>query len=164
MVVSGMPGYMNPYGNQMAVTMPPSYQERMMMQSYNQGMQNPYPQPAQNNQIPYGLNGRCVMSADNITFQDVPTDSTYAFFPRQDMQEIYARALNGDGSVDKRVYRLVPNEEIEVKKEEVKVNLSDEFTEVLMKRFDNIDSRLEKVEKTMGSVTKSTNNKTNKEV
>lgn len=91
-------GY-NPYGNQQRIEQPQNYF-----------------QPAQTQQIqqpqmtPIGINGKIVPSVENITANDVPMDGSVAFFPKQDMSEIYAKSWNSDGTIRTIVFKPVLND------------------------------------------------------
>lgn len=63
------------------------YMDRMnFLQSYQQSLQQqPMPQ-----QIA-GINGRIVQAVENINANEVPMDGSMAFFPKQDMSEIYVK-------------------------------------------------------------------------
>lgn len=118
-------------------------------QQYNTNYQQPITNMPMNNQPSYGLNGRCVQSADNITFQDIPNNGSYALFPREDMTEIYARALNGDGSVDKRVYRLVNDNTAEQSQDTSIQAISADDLVPIMQCLGDISTRMEKLEKSL---------------
>lgn len=96
----------------------PMYQAPM----YNQQMQpNLQPQQYQQNifptqmagtsqqfqQMQSGINGKVVPAVENITANDVPMDGSVAFFPRQDMSEIYAKSWNADGTIRTIVFKPV---------------------------------------------------------
>lgn len=55
-----------------------------------------------------GLNGKVIQQVENITANDVPMDSSYAFFPKQDMSEIYAKSWNAvTGNIDTVVFKRI---------------------------------------------------------
>lgn len=140
------------------VMQPLPYNDRMaqaqQLQNYNQSLQQQFPSVQSVGQVPTGLIGRAVENQESITFQDVPTNGVFAFFPKNDMSEIYVRALSGEGNVLKMIYKPVePVSDGQTNispsnGENVKISLSDEATDALMKRFDDIGERLEKLEQT----------------
>lgn len=75
------------------------YMDRMnFLQNYQQSLQQ---QPMQMNQQPIpqqiaGINGRIVQAVENINANEVPMDGSMAFFPKQDMSEIYVKGWNAD--------------------------------------------------------------------
>lgn len=46
-----------------------------------------------------GINGRVVQAVENINANEVPMDGSMAFFPKQDMSEIYVKGWNADGTI-----------------------------------------------------------------
>ena len=54
-----------------------------------------------------GLNGMVVMSADKITADCVPMDGSAAFFPKQDLSEIYVKNWCADGTIRTLIFRPV---------------------------------------------------------
>lgn len=77
------------------------------MQNYQQSSQQ---QPMQMNQQPIpqqvsGINGRIVQAVENINANEVPMDGSMAFFPKQDMSEIYVKGWNADGTIRTIVYK-----------------------------------------------------------
>ena len=83
------------------------YMDRMnFLQNYQQSLQ----QPMQMNQQPMpqqiaGINGRIVQAVENINANEVPMDGSMAFFPKQDMSEIYVKGWNADGTINTIVYK-----------------------------------------------------------
>ena len=61
-------------------------------QLYSQPTVQQYQQPSYMQQTAQRINGRVVQSADMITANDVPMDGSVAFFPTQDLSEIYAKS------------------------------------------------------------------------
>lgn len=67
-------------------------QQRFQLQEQYQAMQN---------QQAIGLNGRIVQVVENINANEVPMDGSMAFFPKQDLSEIYLKGWNADGTSNK---------------------------------------------------------------
>lgn len=61
--------------------------------------------PAMQNQQAIGLNGRTVQVVENINANEVPMDGSMAFFPKQDLSEIYVKGWNADGTIKTIVYK-----------------------------------------------------------
>lgn len=151
-----------------------AYMERLAnAQQYQQNLQMAQPQmtvaPQQQfQQMPVGINGKVVLSVENITANDVPMDGSVAFFPRQDMAEIYAKSWNSDGTIHTTVFKPVlegiPSNPAQID-EKLKIGLSEDVTAAFMQRFDDIADRIEKLEKSMANpITKSSGSRTKKEI
>lgn len=75
------------------------YQQQQQPMNYNPVFTN-YPQIAQN--IPQRIQqepqimGKIVQNAEMITANDVPLNGSVAFFPKQDLSEIYAKSWTAD--------------------------------------------------------------------
>lgn len=119
--------------------------------------QQPIQQPVQQMQHPNlpvqtGVNGRIVTAVEQITANDVPMDGSMAFFPKQDLSEIYVKGWSADGTIKTIVYKPYtdtnnnnPNNLSSTDKK-TKFDLSDESTEVFMKKFDEIFNKFEELE------------------
>ncbi|MCU6748004.1 hypothetical protein OCV51_10130 [Faecalicatena acetigenes] len=158
---------MNNYGQQYNPQQP--YMDRMAgLQQYQQALQQPQMAGTQmslpNQQI--GLNGKMVDTVEQITANDVPMDGSVAIFPKKDMSEIYLKSWTPNGTIATVVYRPVieePNDSPSVQ-ENLKVGLSDEVTEVFMKKFDELANKIEELEKSITKpMTKATTSRTKKE-
>lgn len=137
---------MNNYGQ--PYNLQQTYMERMASaQNYQPNMQMQQPQPtAQQNMA--GINGKVVPGVENITANDVPMDGSVAFFPRQDMQEIYAKSWNADGTIRTIVYKPIsepnlpdganiPQNDFDRLNEDVRT-----LREEIANRFDNLEKFL----------------------
>ena len=77
-------------------------------QFYNQpAAVQQYQQPPYIQQAAQRINGRVVQSADMITANDVPMDGSVAFFPTQDLSEIYAKSWDANGKIVTRLFKPV---------------------------------------------------------
>ena len=147
----------NPYQQQMTYT--PGYNaypynpmQRFQEQQLPQQPVQQVPQQ-QNLQIQAGINGRMVAAVEQIAANDVPMDGSVAFFPKQDLTEIYAKQWGADGSIKTVVYKpytesknsqgINNTENIE----NFKIDLSDESTAVFMQKFDEIFNKFDELEK-----------------
>ena len=94
---------MQPYPN-------PNYYQNYMQpqqQFYSQTAVQQYQQPPYMQQAAQRINGRVVQSADMITANDVPMDGSVAFFPTQDLSEIYAKSWDANGKIVTRLFKPV---------------------------------------------------------
>lgn len=131
------------------------YMDRMnFLQNYQQSLQQ---QPMQMNQQPIpqqivGINGRIVQSVENINANEVPMDGSMAFFPKQDMSEIYVKGWNADGTIRTIVYKPYtepggsnagnPTTDIE----NAKFTLSDESTQLFLNKFEELSEKIGQLE------------------
>lgn len=116
-------------------------------QFYNQAAAlQQYQQQSYMQQAAQRINGRVVQSADMITANDVPMDGSVAFFPTQDLSEIYAKSWDANGKIVTRLFKPVsdsyPSNQTQ-DTEKLKIGLSDEVTQVFMKRFDELEKRID---------------------
>lgn len=131
------------------------YADRMnFLQNYQQSLQQ---QPMQMNQQPMpqqiaGINGRIVQAVENINANEVPMDGSMAFFPKQDMSEIYVKGWNADGTIKTIVYKpyTAPKDNQTVNPmantKNAKFTLSDESTELFMNKFDELSEKIGQLE------------------
>lgn len=150
----------NPYQQQM-MTYTPGYNaypynpmQRFQEQQLPQQPVQQIPQQ-QNLQIQTGINGKMVAAVEQIAANDVPMDGSVAFFPKQDLSEIYAKQWGADGSIKTVVYKPYTepknNQGINNTEnvENLKIDLSDESTAVFMKKFDEIFHKFDELENKM---------------
>lgn len=130
------------------------YMDRMnFLQNYQQSLQ----QPIQINQQPMpqqiaGINGRIVQTVENINANEVPMDGSMAFFPKQDMSEIYVKGWNANGTINTIVYKPYtepggsnagnPTADIE----NAKFTLSDESTQLFLNKFEELSEKIGQLE------------------
>lgn len=141
------------YGQQYAPYNPYVNQPRIdANQNYAQALQQVQPQmPVQN----LGINGKVVPAVENITANDVPMDGSVAFFPKQDMSEIYAKSWNADGTIRTIVFKPVLNDmtnNLSHEPEKMKFDLSDECTVAFMGKFDELFGKIEQLEERIGKI------------
>jgi hypothetical protein len=106
----------------------------------------------QNLQIQAGINGRMVAAVEQIAANDVPMDGSVAFFPKQDLTEIYAKQWGADGSIKTVVYKpyaepkdnQTVNSMIDV--ENAKFTLSDESTQLFLNKFEELSEKIGQLE------------------
>lgn len=150
-----MQPYVNPYYLQQNQQGYPQYynplaQVQNRAIDYQQNIPNNY----QQNQIIQGINGKIIAEMSQITANDVPMDGSVAFFPKQDLSEVYAKSWNADGTIRTVTYKPVLDNEpknVPTDTEKLKCELSDEATEGIMNKFDEISDRLGQLEKSLQS-------------
>lgn len=155
---------MNNYGQMM----PNPYMDRMaQLQQYQQNLQ-PAQMPGTYPQQPQGIIGRAVNDFSEITANDVPMDGRSAIFPKNDMSEIQVRTWGNDGKIITTSYKPILEHQNKVadvsilESEKLKIELSDDVTDAFMKRFDDIEKRLD--EFVTKSATKTSTSRVKKEV
>ena len=151
----------NPYQPQM-MTYTPGYNaypyspmQRFQEQQLPQQPVQQVPQQ-QNLQIQAGINGRMVAAVEQIAANDVPMDGSVAFFPKQDLTEIYAKQWGADGSIKTVVYKpytepkdnQTVNSMIDV--ENAKFTLSDESTQLFLNKFEELSEKIGQLEDRFG--------------
>ena len=143
-----------PMMNNNYMSMQNPYADRMnFLQNYQQSLQ----QPMQTNQQPIpqqtiGINGRMVQGVENINANEVPMDGSMAFFPKQDLSEIYVKSWNANGRIKTIVYKPytesdgnnVSNPTTDI--ENAKFTLSDESTELFMNKFNELSEKIGQLE------------------
>ena len=107
--------------------------------------------PAIQNQQAIGLNGRIVQVVENINANEVPMDGSMAFFPKQDLSEIYVKGWNADGTIKTIVYKpQIDNKSVQANTsldtEKLKIDLSEQATAGIMQRFDDLSAKIEQLE------------------
>lgn len=136
------------------------YMDRMnFLQNYQQSLQQPVAgmqmpltnQQAMPQQIA-GVNGRIVQAVENINANEVPMDGSMAFFPKQDMSEIYVKGWNADGTINTIVYKpyTAPKDNQTVNSmsnaENAKFTLSDESTQLFLNKFEELSEKIGQLE------------------
>lgn len=149
-----MQPYVNPYYLQQNQQGYPQYynplaQVQNRAIDYQQNMPNTY----QQNQIVQGINGKIIAEMSQITANDVPMDGSVAFFPKQDLSEVYAKSWNADGTIRTVTYKPVLDNESKTAPgpEKIKCDLSEESAQNIMNKFDEISDRLGQLEKSLQS-------------
>lgn len=136
------------------------YMDRMnFLQNYQQSLQQPVAgtqmslanQQAMPQQIA-GINGRIVQAVENINANEVPMDGSMAFFPKQDLSEIYVKGWNANGTINTIVYKpyTAPKDSQTVNSmantENTKFTLSDESTELFLNKFEELSEKIGQLE------------------
>ena len=128
---------------------PNPYMDRMaQLQQYQQNLQ-PAQMPGTYPQQPQGIIGRSVNDFSEITANDVPMDGRSAVFPKNDMSEIQVRTWGNDGKIITTSYKPILEHQNQMadisilESEKLKIEISDDVTAAFMKRFDDIEKRLD---------------------
>lgn len=144
--------------NNYQMQMPNPYMDRMaQLQQYQQSLQ-PAQIPGVNQQM--NVIGKIVDSVDVVKATDVPMDGNMYYFPKADGTEIFSKQWLSNGQTCILTFKPVlddNNNNVSYIDEKLKIGLSDEATEVFMKRFDDIEKRLDEF------IGKKTSNRVKKE-
>ena len=114
------------------------------LQAMQQNLQAPQPVPS--------VAGRLVDDFGIITANDVPMDGNGAVFIKRDGSEIQVRNWTAQGTIATSRFKPVLEEqtgELSSFSPKTKLELSDEVTGVFQKRFDDIESRFDRLEKAL---------------
>ena len=148
------------------------YMDRMnFLQNYQQNLQQPLVptsmsganQQAMPQQI-VGINGRIVQAVENINANEVPMDGSVAFFPKQDLTEIYAKSWNADGTIRTLTFKPVLNDKTDILSgdtEKLEFDLSEKATEGIMAKLNELSEKIEQL--SLGTQRKTLRTQSNKE-
>lgn len=147
-----MQPYVNPYYLQQNQQSYPQYYNPLA-QVQNRAMDYQQNVNYQQNQIVQGINGKMIAELNQITANDVPMDGSVAFFPKQDLSEVYAKSWNADGTIRTVTYKPVLDNEPKTATgpEKLKCDLSEESAQNIMNKFEEISDRLGQLEKSLQS-------------
>ena len=123
------------------------YADRMnFLQNYQQSLQQPIvpTQTPVSNQM--STLGKMVDSIDVVKATDIPMDGNAYYFPKADGTEVYCKQWLQNGTTRILTFKPVlednPNN-VSSDTEKLKISLSDEVTDVFMKRFDELEKRID---------------------
>ena len=151
------------------------YMDRMnFLQNYQQNLQQPLVptsmsganQQAMPQQIP-GINGRIVQAVETINPNEVPMDGSVAFFPKQDLTEIYAKSWNADGTIRTLTFKPVLNDKTDILSgdtEKLEFDLSEKATEGIMAKLNELSEKIEQLSLGTQRKTSRTQNKESEKV
>ena len=148
------------------------YMDRMnFLQNYQQSLQQPLvPTPMSGaNQQPMpqqivGINGRIVQAGETINPNEVPMDGSVAFFPKQDLTEIYAKSWNADGTIRTLTFKPVLNDKTDILSgdtEKLEFDLSEKATEGIMAKLNELSEKIEQL--SLGTQRKTSRTQSSKE-
>lgn len=121
-----------------------NYYPNNLYQNYSYPNTNNYIPQIQNNQYAQPqsqLQGKVVESEDMVKVSEIPF-GTYGVFPKADLNEIYIKTWNNNGTTKILTYKPIELEE----KEEVDTNA------LLLARIESIESKLDKITEGIHSV------------
>ena len=148
------------------------YMDRMnFLQNYQQNLQQPLVptsmsganQQAMPQQIA-GINGRIVQAVETINPNEVPMDGSVAFFPKQDLTEIYAKSWNADGTIRTLTFKPVLNDKTDILSgdtEKLEFDLSEKATEGIMAKLNELSEKIEQL--SLGTQRKTSRTQSSKE-
>lgn len=135
----------NPY-----MPMQNPYMDRMnFLQNYQQSLQQPAmltPNSGISMTNQMSAIGKVVDSIDIVKATDIPMDGNSYYFPKADGTEVYCKQWLQNGTTRILTFKPVlednPNN-VSSDTEKLKISLSDEVTDVFMKRFDELEKRID---------------------
>ena len=145
------------------------YMDRMaQLQQYQQNLQQPIQQQAMSSTgQQMNIIGKIVDSIDVVKATDIPMDGNAYYFPKADGTEVYCKQWLQNGTT--RILTFKPALDTEDNNvlnadEKLKIGLSDESTEVFMKRFDELENKISQFEQLLTKTsTKTSTSRTKKE-
>lgn len=123
------------------------YMDRMaQLQQYQQSLQQPIvpTQTPVSNQM--SALGKMVDSIDVVKATDIPMDGNTYYFPKADGTEVYCKQWLQNGTTRILTFKPVFDDNtnnVSSDTEKLKIGLSEEVTEVFMKRFDELEKRFD---------------------
>ena len=142
-----MQPYLNPnYFNQYQQMQNPYMDRIAQLQNYQQSLQQPMLPTQMSGTNQMSALGKMVDSIDVVKATDIPMDGNTYYFPKADGTEVYCKQWLQNGTTRILTFKPVfddnPNN-LSSDTEKLKISLSDDVTEVFMKRFDEIEKRIE---------------------
>ena len=139
----------NPYAQMNNMYAQPNnpYSDRMnFLQNYQQSLQQPIvpTQTLVSNQM--SALGKMVDSIDVVKATDIPMDGNAYYFPKADGTEVYCKQWLQNGTTRILTFKPVSEDNpsnLSSDTEKLKISLSDEVTDVFMKRFDELEKRID---------------------
>ena len=135
----------NPY-----MPMQNPYMDRMnFLQNYQQSLQQPAmltPNSGISMTNQMSTIGKVVDSIDIVKATDIPMDGNSYYFPKADGTEVYCKQWLQNGTTRILTFKPVLEDNtnnLSSDTEKLKISLSDEFTEAFMKRFDELEKRID---------------------
>ena len=139
----------NPYAQMNNMYAQPNnpYADRMnFLQNYQQSLQQPLPPTQMSGANQMSTLGKMVDSIDVVKATDIPMDGNAYYFPKADGTEVYCKQWLQNGTTRILTFKPVLDAEtnnVSNADEKLKIRLSDEITDVFMKRFDDIEKRID---------------------
>lgn len=142
------PYLQNPYLQQRFYQQPQQYQQMQQLQQPTQQIQQPQ---FQSQQLPQ-LIGRPVNQVEEITANDVPMNAPYALFPKSDLSEIYLKSWTANGTIQTIAFKPVQMNQADNSlrnQSELKIGLTEDVTQALMSQFEELKSKIDRLEQSM---------------
>ena len=123
------------------------YMDRMaQLQQYQQSLQQPIvpTQTPVSNQM--SALGKMVDSIDVVKATDIPMDGNTYYFPKADGTEVYCKQWLQNGTTRILTFKPVFEDNtnnLSSDTEKLKISISDDVTEAFMKRFDELEKRID---------------------
>ena len=123
------------------------YIDRMaQLQQYQQSLQQPLQPTQMSGANQMSALGKIVDSIDVVKATDIPMDGNAYYFPKADGTEVYCKQWLQNGTT--RILTFKPvfednHNNVSSETEKLKISLSDDVTEVFMKRFDELEKRFD---------------------
>ena len=115
------------------------------LQQYQQSLQQPLVPTQMSGANQMSALGKMVDSIDVVKATDIPMDGNAYYFPKADGTEVYCKQWLQNGTTRILTFKPVsednPNN-VSPETEKLKIGLSDEVTEVFMKRFDELEKQI----------------------
>ena len=123
------------------------YMDRMaQLQQYQQSLQQPMLPTQMSGTNQMSALGKMVDSIDVVKATDIPMDGNSYYFPKADGTEVYCKQWLQNGTTRILTFKPVFEDNtnnVSSDTEKLKIGLSDEVTEVFMKRFDELEKRFD---------------------
>ena len=124
-----------------------TYMDRMtQLQQYQQSLQQPVVPTQITGANQMSALGKMVDSIDVVKATDIPMDGNAYYFPKADGTEVYCKQWLQNGTTRILTFKPVFEDNtnnVSQDTEKLKISLSDDVTEVFMKRFDELEKRLD---------------------
>ena len=122
------------------------YMERMaQLQQYQQSLQQPLVPTQMSGANQMSALGKMVDSIDVVKATDIPMDGNAYYFPKADGTEVYCKQWLQNGTTRILTFKPVFDDNtnnVSSDTEKLKIVLSDEVTDIFMKRFDELEKRI----------------------
>ena len=126
------------------------YMDRMnFLQNYQHSLQQPAmltPNSGISMTNQMSTIGKVVDSIDIVKATDIPMDGNSYYFPKADGTEVYCKQWLQNGTTRILTFKPVSEDNpsnLSSDTEKLKISLSDEVTDVFMKRFDELEKRID---------------------
>ena len=139
----------NPYAQMNNIYAQPNnpYADIMnFLQNYQQSLQQPVAGTQMSLANQMSALGKMVDSIDVVKATDIPMDGNTYYFPKADGTEVYCKQWLQNGTTRILTFKPVLEDNhnnLSSGTEKLKISLSDDVTEVFMKRFDELEKRID---------------------